>query len=136
MKNFEQSNIVIYEGDLPAQKDLECYFANEYLQSYIDDDMSDENRKRIAKHLKNCPYCTYDYENMCEMRKKVRFELEKSNKSRKIMLAKIIECGITVAAVLFFVASLFFFFIKVHTFTKMDKSNLEISEYSFKKINF
>ncbi len=110
-------------------RNLDCYFANEYIHSYLDDDMSEENKARIKKHLKDCPYCAYDYENQCEIRKKVGFELEKNNKiASKIFISKIIEYGITIGVAILFLASLFFFFVKLHTFSKVDKSNLEVFE--------
>ncbi len=118
-------------------KALECYFSNEYIESYLNDDLDLENKKNIQKHLRNCPFCAYDYENILETNEKIKFELAKNDTAAKnIFKAKIIEYTITILVGTLFIASLFYFFVKLNVLAKSEKPK-KIQEISkFNEVSF
>ena len=123
--------ILLSTSGQPVCKIVECYFANEYLDSYIKGELTEENRKSIKNHISQCPYCAYDYENIKKMYEKTQYKMQKNNKTQyKIVRAKICEFLITFLVGLLFVGSLFYFFFKIHSFSKIEKNPIkqEISE--------
>ena len=117
-EKFDYENY--YQADISASnpfvcKIIDCYFANEYLADYIDEDISVDNKKYLMKYIKNCPLCAYDYENISDMRKRIRYEMEKNAKTVKsIVRAKFLEITITLFAGLLIVCSLLYFFVKLN----------------------
>ena len=133
-EKFDYDNY-LFRSDLNAKntfvcKVIDCYFTNEYFENYIDEKLNDDEQKYLMKYIKNCPLCAYDYENVSNMRKKIRYEMTKNAKPAKsILRAKFLEITITVFAGLLLVCSLFYFFIKFNTFLKSEESdNREVSE--------
>ena len=132
-EKFDYGNY--YQSDINAPnpfvcKIIDCYFANEYLTDYIDADINEDNQKYLMKYIKNCSLCAYDYENVCNMRKQIRYEMEKNARTAKsILRAKFLEFTITLFAGLLIVGSLFYFFVKLNVFSHVEKSdNFEISD--------
>ena len=113
-----------------ACKVIDCYFTNEYFENYIYEKLNENSKKYLMKYIKNCPLCAYDYENIADMRKRIRYEMEKNAKTVKsIVRAKFLEITITLFAGLLIVCSLLYFFVKLNVAFKAEKpDNLEISE--------
>ena len=56
----------------------ECYFIQDYLYSYLKNSLNDLEKKNLENHLKNCPSCSFEYENLIEFKNEIQKSL--SNK--------------------------------------------------------
>ena len=46
----------------------ECYFIQDYLSAYMNNELSNNEKKVIKKHLNLCPSCNFEYESLTEFR--------------------------------------------------------------------
>ena len=52
----------------------ECYFIQDYICSYLNNELNTNEKRNLEQHLKTCPSCHFEYENLIDFKK----ELEKS----------------------------------------------------------
>lgn len=106
-------------GKKLASKTVDCYFSDEYLEDFIEGRLNKESKVLVKKHISDCPYCSYDYENLCH------FSNSKTKNDMKIQIslirAKCCEFIITFFVAALFIGSLLYFFVKIHAFSKVEK---------------
>lgn len=106
-------------GKKVACKTVDCYFSEEYLGDFIEDRLNEESKFLDKKHINDCPYCSYDYENLCSLND---YGMQNDVKSKiSLIRAKCCEFIITLIVATLFIGSLLYFFVKIHAFSKIEK---------------
>ena len=90
---------------------VNCFFLNEYL-SDVDYDIN-------SPRSNECVYCSYNYDNLCEIKRFILCELEKNNTSRRQMFKqKLFALIYAIFLFSMFCVSLLYFFFKTRFIVK------------------
>ena len=50
----------------------ECYFIQDYLCSYLNNNLNVSEKRNLENHLRKCPSCSFEYESLIDFKREIQ----------------------------------------------------------------
>jgi predicted anti-sigma-YlaC factor YlaD len=101
----------------------ECYFIQDYLCSYLNNNLNASEKKNLENHLKKCPSCSFEYESLIDFKREIQRSISDKDiqnlfqhKAKKIRYNKnknLFDAILTIIFIIILIASITYLFLKI-----------------------